>query len=412
MYRELKAVHDNSHLHRAVLRSLQRPFTVLLTNLSGQLLPTLAAPAFHAVPSVSNQFAFPNAVQIHALSLAKFAEEMLQVFDDLHLGTDADIRGDGLKSIRDGFVSVINRVLNPFIASIRAELIPLVEALETPNTSVSKLPPGSKSTTVYHPSIVSLQTVLPVYARALTNCTTSVLSHATLASLLIPVLWRAMVALAHRTDKPSPLLVVDDVKKRRGSPTHSTTPPLTPPPGRFMIKLPPSRPPSPPMIALYASAAADCKALHELLVSLPRPSAEHASTRLAREAVDEAFEGLRTMPALLEAAKNKSVTSDNVETAAQKLNALSAEIPSLIALPIVLRAYGSSGASSVPTLLGIPEAEYRKACLSGFSRAEECTVPIAQQVMDILETDSVSNQIILRWLELELLETETEDISP
>lgn len=380
--------------------------------MSAQLLSSLASPAFHAVPSVPNLSPFPNAVQLHALSLAKFAEEMIQVFDDLRLATDADIRGDGLKSIRDGFVSVINRVINPFIASIRAELIPLVEALETPNPSTPKVPAGSKSNVVHHPSIVSLQALLPVYTRALTTYTTSVLSHATLASLLISVLWRAMVALSHRAGKPLPPAAVEEVKKRRGSPTHSTTPPLTPPPGRFMIKLPPSRPPSPPMPVSVASAAADCKALHELLVSLPRPSADHSSTSLAREAVDEAFEGLRTLPALLEAAKSKAFASDNVEAAAQKLNILSAEIPSLIALPIVLHAYGSRGATSVSGLLGISEEEYRKACLSGFSRAEECTVPIVQQVMDVLETDSVSYQIILRWLELELLETETEDVSP
>ncbi|KAF8971036.1 hypothetical protein BDZ97DRAFT_1901738 [Flammula alnicola] len=410
---ELNAAHDNPHLHRAILRSLQRPFTVLLTNLSGQLLSILASPSFHAVPTIANQFSFPNLVQTYALSIAKFSEELLQVFDELGLGTDADVRGDGLKSIRDGFVSIINRVVKPFITAMRGELIPLIEALEDPNSNpISKPPAGTKSITVYHPSIVTLQILMPLYARALTTSTTSILSHATLASLLISILWKAMVALSHRVDiKPSPVLAPEsspllNSKKRRGSPPTSTTPPLTPPPGRFMIKLPPSRPPSPPPAIIYASAAADCKALYELLVSLPRPSSEHGSTRLAREAVDEAFEGLRTLPTLLDATKSKMDLSEDVHVAARKLIQLTAEIPSLIALPIILHAFGGPGASSVAAMLGISEEEYRQGCLSGFSRAEECTVPIAQRVMDVLQTDVASNEIVIRWLEMELAETE------
>ncbi|KAH9485247.1 hypothetical protein JR316_0002154 [Psilocybe cubensis] len=403
---ELNAAHDNAHLHRAILRSLQRPFSVLLTNISSQLLPTLSSQSFHAFPTPTNQFAFPNNVQLYALSIAKFCEELLQVFHELGLGTDADIRGDGLKSIRDGFVSVINRVVNPFVAGIRAELIPLIEALEHPNSSpVPKANPGVKTSVVHHPSIVTLQTMMPVYARALTMCTTSVLSHATLASLLISILWKAMVALSHRIDvKPSPIVAPDLLsgKRRRGSPSASTTPPMTPPPGRFMIKLPPSRPPSPPSLLSYATPALDCKALYHLLINLPRPSAEHSSTRLAREAVDEAFEGLKALPVLLDAVSKTVDVSGDSDAVAGTLIRLTMDIPSLIALSVILRAYGGPGNASVAPMLGIGEEEYRKACLSGFSRAEECTAAIAQRVMDVLQRDPANNQLVIRWLELEL----------
>ncbi|KAJ3511222.1 hypothetical protein NLJ89_g4223 [Agrocybe chaxingu] len=405
---ELNAAHDNLHLHRAVLRSLQRPFTVLTTNLSGQLLPLLSSPSFLAIPTIFNQFSFPNPVQLHALSIVKFCEEIMQVFDELGLGTDADVRGDGLKAIRDGFASLIKRVINPLIGGIRAELTPLMEALETSNSlPVPKLAVGVKNTTVYHPSIVALQTLMPVYSRALAVCTTSNLSHATLASLLISVLWKAMVALSHRVDaKPSPPLTPEtypllSVKKRRGSPTASTTPPLTPP-TRFTIKLPPSRPPSPPLVIGYATAAADCRALYELLVGLPRPNAGQVSTRLAREAVDEAFEGLRTLPALLDTAKLGP--DKDTRTVARELNQLTAEIPSLIALPIVLHALGGPGTFSVATMLGISEDEYRKGCLSGFSRAEECAFAISQRILDVLQMDPLQNQVIIWWLEMELAE--------
>ncbi|KIM45109.1 hypothetical protein M413DRAFT_441779 [Hebeloma cylindrosporum] len=408
---ELNAAHDNAHLHRAVLRSLKRPFSVLLTDLSSQLLPLLSSPSFYAVPTVNNQFPFPNAVQLYVLSLAQFCEEIIQVFDELSLGTDLDVRGDGLKSTRDGFVSIVSRVVNPFIAGIRGELIPIIEALETTKLpAVTKTPAAAKTALIYHPSIVSLQILMPAYARALTTYASSTLSHATLASLLISILWKAMVALSHRVDtKGSPPLTPETSPLLSGKKGRavSTTPPLTPPPGRFMIKLPPSRPPSPPAVAL-PNIAADAKALYDLLVLLPRPSAAQGPTRLAKEAVDEAFEGLRTLPALLEAVKCKMEFSGNAGITAQTINHLTTEIPSLIALPIVLRAFGGPGTSSVASMLGISEDEYRKGCLSGFSRAEECAIPVARRVMEILQLDAPANEVVIKWLEIELLEMEEE----
>jgi len=322
-----------------------------------------------------------------------------------------DVRGDGLKSTRDGFVSIINRAVTPFLAGIRGELVPLIEALENADFSTATKPPTAAKTLIYHPSIVSLQTLMPVYARALTACTSSSLSHATLASFLMSILWKGMVALSHRVDtkavtpETSPLLTA---KKHRGSPSASTTPPLMPSPGRFIIKLPPSRPPSPPAVTSYAIAAVDAKALYELLVSLPRPSAAQGSMRLAREAVDEAFEGLRTLPALLDALKYKTEFSGNGNITAHAINHLTTEIPSLIALPIVLRAFGGPSMPSVASMLGITEDEYRKGCLSGFSRAEECAIPVVQRVMDFIQREAPANEIVIKWLEMELIEIEEE----
>ncbi|KAF9528534.1 hypothetical protein CPB83DRAFT_315100 [Crepidotus variabilis] len=406
---ELKAAHEVPHLYRAVLRSLQRPLSVLLTNLSGMLLPLLASPSFLAIPTPSNQSPFPTPVQAHALSVVNFCEELLQLFDQLGLGLDSDVRGDGLKSIRDGLVSLVSRVSNPLINAIRGEIIPLIEALENPNTSTpAKLLPGPKSAVLYHPSIVALQTLMPAYNKALTACTMSSLSHATLASLLISVLWKASVALVHRVEaKPSPAQTPNSsplltAKKRRGSPT-TTTPPVTPPPARFTIKLPPSRPPSPPALVTYATTAADAKALYELLVGLPRPSSGQPSTKLAREAVDEALEGFKNMAELLASVRNRTESMDPIAIA-KELNRVTEEIPSLIALPVILHAFGGPGASSVAPILGISEDEYRKGCLSGFSRAEECALAICQRALDVLQTDPFPNQAVIHWLEMELAE--------
>lgn len=399
-FRELNAVHDNSHLYRSVLRSLQKPLTVLLTNLSNLLLPLLAAPAFLAVPTVSNQFLFPNPLQAHALAVATFCEEFFRRFDEMGLGLDVDNRGDGLKTIRDGLVSLIKRVINPLIGAIRGEMVPLVEALETPNTTLPvKSVQGTNKIIVHHPSIVALQTLMPSYRKVLTACTTSSASQASLASLLISILWKALVALSHRDDiKPSPPSTpeIPTIKKHQGS-----SPPVSPPPSRFSIKLPPSRPPSPPAVLVHATPAQDCKALYDLLFGLPRPCDGQA-----REAVDEAFEGLRTLPDLLQAikARPENIEISNSPDTTKQLSQLTIDIPFLIAVPVILRAFGDSNTSSVPMILGISGDDYRRSCLSGFSRAEECAETIGQRVVEVLRSVPTSREIVVYWLESELEE--------
>lgn len=403
--RELTANQDNPHLYRAILRLLHRPLSVLLTNLSAHLLPLLSSPLFHspAAPTVQNPN--PNPTQIHALAIATFAQELLEIFDELGLGLDADVRGDGLKSIREGLVSIINRVVSPLVAGIRVELMPVIEALETPNTSPPKAVTGNKAATIHHPSIITLQAVMPIYARTLAKYTTSPTSHTILATFLIAVVWKGLVALSHRpfvaSAPPSPALTSS--KKTRALPAlpSSNTPPVTPPPGRFTLKLPPSRPPSPPVVAVPASASADAQALFDLLNILPRPSADKGATRLAREAVDEAFEALKALSALLDAIHKKSGHGRTAEDMAREINILTEDIPLLIALPVLLHAYGGSHSTSVANLLGLSEDEYRNGCLSGIGRAEECASVIAHRIMDVLRMHGDINGIVYRWLQLE-----------
>lgn len=397
---ELKSTQDNLHLHRAIIRSLHRPLSVLLTNLSAHLMPLLSTPAFNSAPTI--QAPGLNASQLHAIALAGFSEELLVVFNEFDLGTENDGRGEGLKSIREGLVSVINRVVNPLVGAIRNDLVPLMEALEKPNTNPAKAT-GTKGTTVLHPSIVTLQTLVPLYERVLRRCTTCTVTHTTLATLLISVLWKGLVALSHRPDiAASPPLSPDvppvvSVLRRRGSPT--TSPSITPPPGRFTIKLPPSRPPSPPSAVVPASATADCRVLYELVSLLPRPSADKPSTKLAGEAVGEAFKGLKHLGGLLEALQTKS----KLPPAANDLATLTAEIPTLIALPVILRAFLPK-LQGVPEILGLSDEEYRKGCLSGFSRAEECAGVVAQRVLYVLPKDCGANEVPAKWLEVEVME--------
>jgi cation transporter-like permease len=319
----------------------------------------------------------------------------------LGLGLDADARGDGLKSIREGLVSIILRIVSPLVADIRAELTPVIKALEGVNDSQTKATAGAKTSTVHHPSIVTLRTVMPVYTKALARYTAFSTAHAVLAAFLVGMVWKGLVALSNRPFIPSapPSPVLASNKKVRTPPPYST-PPLTPQLGRFTLKLPPSRPPSPPIPAVPASASADAQALFEQLNLLPRPSADKEATRLAREAVDEAFDALKALSVLLDAI-HKTGEGRTPEDMAKEIHELAKGIPLLVALPVLLHAYGGLNSSSVAKLLDLSGTEYRRSCLSGIGRAEESAHVIAQSVMDALEAQGETNGIVYQWLLIE-----------
>lgn len=176
------------------------------------------------------------------------------------------------------------------------------------------------------------------------------------------------------------------------------------------MKLPPSRPPSPPQQPAPATVDADARALYDLLTTLPRPYSDKETTRLAREVVDDAFEGLEAFPPLLEAVLSrfpaKLESQRDIDAWARKLQILTTEVPLLIALPVILQG-DAHGGPSVAHLLGLSEDEYRKECLYGFGRAEECSTPIALQLLDVIRMNN-PNSVVSRYLELEV--TEAADI--
>lgn len=393
---EFSATQDSPHLHRAILRSLQRPLSVLLTNLSTNLLPLLSSPAFHSVPAPSNQNPNPTPPQMHALAIVTFVDELLEVFDDLDLGKDADPRGDGLKFIRDGLVSLVNRVVTPLIAIIHKEMVMIIEALETP---ASRL--GAKT----HPSLITLQANLSVYSKALTRYTSSVTSQATLATFLISIVWRGLLALAHRPHSlPSPPVS----PRPASSSTEKTSATPVTSPSRFTTKLPPSRPSSPPRQSNPCSA--DAKTLFDLLNVLPRPRVDKECNQLAGEAVEDAFDGLKSLSPLLDAVHSsysRSDSKDVLKELALKFQGLTTSLPLLIAIAVLLQAPvpGRSITISVGELLGIKEAQYRNECLSGFGRAEECATTVASRVLSALRSNSDVNPVVCTWLEMEIADT-------
>ena len=384
---------------------------MLLTNLSAQLLPVTSSPQFAAHPSP----AAPSSAQLYAVAFASFAAELLESLDarGVFLADHHAILGvaDGLRGIRDTLESFIGRVINPLTNSIMKELLPLVEALEystpvfgSPPSQVKQTPIQHKGVSL-HPSITAIQSVIYAHARNVEQYTSlpSMTSQTTLATLLISLIWRGLVVLSRRAPAVLPCVASTPTqqvmspatllwKKVGGNPT----PPTTPPPVRFSIKLPPSRPPSPPSSQLPCPAM-DARALYNLVNVLPRPS-EDSHYALAREAVDEAFGGLAALCALLdyEAAGNL-----------ENLDGVTADLPTVIALPVLLRIFGGledhkegGDAWDVPALLGMTDKEYRDKCLGGFTRAEECGPLVARNVLSVLlERRNSKCERLIHWLE-------------
>ncbi|TCD65114.1 hypothetical protein EIP91_003088 [Steccherinum ochraceum] len=442
---EVQAVRENPYLHRAVLRTLHRPLSVLVNNLSNNLMPLLASPAFLTPTVPSPQAPNPNPTQLHAIGLATFAGELVEMYDAVPLYIEGDMRADGLRVIRDSLVSIVKRVVEPLVTGIKNDLVPYLDALENPNATpyvpitgtTTKATPASKAP-VHHPSIMYMQNVMPTYARALARYITSPTAEAALASLLINLVWRGLVALSNRpaplaSPNTSPSMPTAALKK------DGKTPPTTPPASKFTLRLPPSRPPSPPATTINkATTASDARALYDLLSSLPRPMGDGEQKRLAQEVVDEAIEALAAMAALLEATQTHGHIAANMKNQVFKsfggspvidlehdLEVLTADIPTLIALPLILRTYfppspsGNPQGRSVSAMLGLTEAAYRTGCLSGFGRADECTVAVGQHVLSVLrdevrtcrldENAAREAAVVLKWLEREVALVATGD---
>ncbi|KAL6310406.1 hypothetical protein BKA93DRAFT_721688 [Sparassis latifolia] len=433
---EMKASRENLHLHRALIRTLHRPLSVLLTNVSNNVLPLLSSPALLTPLAPTPQAPTLNPTQLHALGWATFAGEVLETFDELGLGLDTDMRGDGLKPVRDGLLSVVKRVVDPLMSGIKNEMTPVIDTLAcvypaplTPShghgSAGGKISTGAKSP-IPHPSISTLQTLVPLYSRTLARCATSTTADTILASLLISLIWHGLVALSNRpnlsTSPPgSPAVTPAGLKSKDLIQRSLSISPSTPPSSRFTLKLPPSRPPSPStnVGARSTTVAADARALYDLLNMLPRPSADKEPTQLAREVVDEAFEALNALAALLEFVRSQAQVARgrpggspadacNVIELGRDLDVITTDLPLLIALPVLLRAFvplpvegTSEHEHSVASLLGFSEEDYRKGCLSGFGRADECAAAVGQRMSDVLRAQgSVGTMVAPERLEV------------
>lgn len=392
---ELNAAKDNAQLQRAIVRQLHRPLSVLLTNLSSQLLPILSSPKFNPLDFTPSS----TAAQLHALAYATFAKELLQSFDEMRLGVTghSDGKGDGLQSVREGFEHIITRVLNPLITSVKQDLYSIVLELEkeSPDSWYPKnnqvLKPASPNQR-YHPAFSALFSHITSQAKALERYLSiggSFVEHC-IVGVTIGLAWRGLVALAHRK-----AIGVKPVSRQNTPPSaigakKKLTPPTTP---RMALSFKSSRPPSPTLIS--ATRAADAKALYDLLLILPRPS---STNKLACEALDEAFEAMRSLSILFDTLDTFTGTVEDTD-----LDVLTKDLPTLIALPVLLNApnvdKGVVIKGGVPELLQMEEREYRQTCLSSFSQEEECAETVSRQLIDVFEARGVGKTAITRWLQ-------------
>jgi hypothetical protein len=138
-----------------------------------------------------------------------------------------------------------------------------------------------------------------------------------------------------------------------------------------------------------------------LLKLFPSISTDLEATRLAHEVVDEAFRGLHALPALLEASSPPSKIGQLPEIrSAEELRELTADLPTLISLPLVLRAFGEN--RSVTSILGISDDQYKNGCLSGFGRAESCAEMVGQKVLEVICADGNCSSMVVSWLTEEI----------
>ncbi|KIO33529.1 hypothetical protein M407DRAFT_241076, partial [Tulasnella calospora MUT 4182] len=210
---------QDSFLHRAILRLLQRPLTVLTTNLTQQVTQLLLAPEFSpSVPVVL------NATQVHALAYAHFASELLETFDTLGLGRISTRGGqssnDGLKPLKDGLENVVSKVVGPFVSAIKTEVSAVIAELEKEPPQVSATATAMPLCSADQRFDRTLARVAPLLARVTFAGEASQSTHvqSMLATFEIGVVWGSLVALSNR---PLP---------RCASAEELTTPPREPSP--------------------------------------------------------------------------------------------------------------------------------------------------------------------------------------
>jgi hypothetical protein len=388
---------------------------VLLSNISAHLLPLLSSPQFSAT-TLAQQQSCLNTTQLHAVGLATVAGEVLETFDELGLGQEVDGRSDGLKVTREGLLNLVMRVVNPLIASIQSEILPLIDGLGKPSPvgrTGSGLNSKNTKTSAPHPSIIGLHAVVPLYAKGLAKIAAVDAAQSSLGAMLITLVWHGLVALAHRpltsgSPPASPKLASASAKPKI---KPSTTPPTSPAP-RFMTILPPSRPSTPPNHSVGSSLPGDARALLDILGFIAKPSKDKAAGLLASEAVDEAFDALGSLVSLLDLVyiNPRSHATLNFEQLEADLMAVTDDLPTLIGLPILLRAYVVSGGSqggesrTVASILGMTEEAYRANCLAGFNRADECEEVVGKHIIRVLRNDSAALGAVMvaNWLERQI----------
>jgi hypothetical protein len=150
-----------------------------------------------------------------------------------------------------------------------------------------------------------------------------------------------------------------------------------------------------------------------MLGLITKPSKDKAAGLLASEAVDEAFTALRSLVDLFDFiyANPNPRPIEVAPTFEADLIAVTDDLPTLIGLPILLRAYVTRGGSqeggdtrSVASMLQTTEEYYRVNCLTGFNRADECEEEVGKHIIPLLRNDfaTLGAAFVANWLERQI----------
>lgn len=184
---------NDVHLSRAIIRTLQRPLSVLLNRLSAMLMPLLSYVTRNST-EVSSSGAVSLLAQAHALGIVRMAAELLEALHGVNEGVVLGVGGvDHLRGIREGLEIILKRVVEPLVGSVNSELGPILDALAVA-PSLSDVDAQAAN------GVVSLSAVLPAITTRLEWYTAlpGAVAQSANAALLIGLVWRALVALSCR----------------------------------------------------------------------------------------------------------------------------------------------------------------------------------------------------------------------
>jgi hypothetical protein len=184
---------NDLHVSRAVIRTLQRPLSVLLNRISAMLMPLLPYATQNST-EVSSLGTVSLLAQAHALGIVRMAAELLEALNGVNQSVILGSGGvDHLRGIREGLEIILKRVVEPLISSVNSEVGPILDTLAV-------APPSSDVDAQAVNCVLSLSAALPGITTRLEWYTAlpGAVAQSANAALLIGLVWRALVALSCR----------------------------------------------------------------------------------------------------------------------------------------------------------------------------------------------------------------------
>ncbi|EJT97402.1 hypothetical protein DACRYDRAFT_119506 [Dacryopinax primogenitus] len=352
---------------RAILRTVQRPLSVLLSNIQGLLTPLLASPQFLPTSPLPPSL---SAAQVHALALAAFAGELS---DALLIPNVPRFVNEGLAPYRAQLSALETRAGLPIVAALKGILVGLAVDLENATAGIKE----HGSLAALNQSVVGASKLLQRLLGAEPTDKRQIWA----AELLANVAWEGMVSLVYRPRATMRAIFPE----RKSSPplgiTHAAE--RVDVPSRFGIKQLVSRPvtPSVPQRPVTPSTLSrDAHALQSFVTALSNSCAVFTNS-LASELRSEALLSLAQLHTLFSLAPPSTLV----------------DIPELELLPsaIVLTYLLPEG--KVASLLGMDAGTFRGRCLKDENSAERCEQAVEQVVRDWV-ADKDGWAAVHRWL--------------